>query len=179
MAQEESYLKLLQKLSIYDELLEQLQVSFSDGFSHLSRANYHNKDSLRGRYGKDYWDEKFAGTQFIKVHGSRFSKNLKGPTEEEEEEEEKEKDLKTSVRNRKVKDCTTQKEENQNRNNKKQTDDPIYMFGGALSIPFALRQCQTSFKGSLPLILELINCRREIEELSNQLERESLNECST
>lgn len=175
MAQEEGYLKLLQKLSTYDELLEQLQVSFSDGFSHLSRANYHNKDSLRGRYGKDYWDEKFAGTQFIQVHGSRFSKNSKGPTEEEE----KEKDLKTSVRNRKVKDRTTQKEENQNKKNKKQTNDPIYMFGGALSIPFALRQCQTSFKGSLPLILELINCRREIEELSNQLERESLNECST
>lgn len=46
------------------------------------------------------------------------------------------------------------------------------MFGGVLSVPSSLRQSQTSFKGCIPLIAQLINYKNEIltlvETLSEQ-----------
>lgn len=54
----------------------------------------------------------------------------------------------------------------------KQDYDPILMFGGVLSVPSSLRQSQTSFKGCIPLIAQLINYKNEIltlvETLSEQ-----------
>ncbi|CAI4511439.1 CFS_G0024130.mRNA.1.CDS.1 [Saccharomyces cerevisiae] len=58
---DEQYLRLIELLSNYDSTLEQLQKGFQDGYIQLSRSNYYNKDSLRGNYGEDYWDETYIG----------------------------------------------------------------------------------------------------------------------
>ena len=58
---DDEYVQLLAELSQYNMLLEQLQSTLAEGFINLGRANFHNKDSLRGRYGADYYDESFTG----------------------------------------------------------------------------------------------------------------------
>lgn len=150
MLEEKECLELLKLLSRYDLLLEQLQKSMSEGFSQLGRANYHNKDSLRGRYGRDYWDESYEG-QLIVQAGKELSVKLRTePTQEPLENV-------SSLRRRGEK-ARPDKTVSNARN-------PISMFGGALSIPSSLRQSQSNFKSSIPLIVELINCRRRIERL--------------
>ncbi|SCU99962.1 LAME_0G06656g1_1 [Lachancea meyersii CBS 8951] len=174
MPDEQKYAKLLELLAHYDYLLEQLEVTFSDGFQHLSRANFHNKDSIRGRYGSDYWDEHFKGSQFISCRNSNFAAmeperalqylaQFESDLEDEQEEDQLGKDRKES--------SLTNRKEGKKSKSKPTTTlyDPILMFGGVLSIPTSLRQCQSSFKGSIGLLIELVNCRRNIEQLGSEL----------
>ncbi|AQZ11175.1 VMA22 (YHR060W) [Zygosaccharomyces parabailii] len=152
MLEEEDLLELLKLLSLYDLLLEQLQKSLSEGFSLLGRANYHNKDSLRGRYGRDYWDESYEGQLMVKSGKElMISRRMgQGGTQETPKEEK-------SLRRRCEKPISIE--------NTPKPRDPIYMFGGVLSTPTSLRQSQSHFKSSIPLMTELLNCRRRIEKL--------------
>ncbi|EDO14918.1 hypothetical protein Kpol_1005p5 [Vanderwaltozyma polyspora DSM 70294] len=165
MVSDESSLEVLELLSKYNGLLEQLQKGFGEGFSNLGRANYHNKDALRGRYGRDYWDETYEGE--LEVHISADSKTVEITKkiimeEETEESDDEEKDSKLKNRS-KVKG--KQSEEKTKKKNVKVSPDPIFMFGGRLSIPSSLRQCQSNFKSCIPLFQELINCQRELIEI--------------
>lgn len=65
------YLELLKKLSHYDYLLEQLQQNFNDGFSNLNKANFYNKDSLRGKYGQDYYDLNYEGQLTVVIDSQK------------------------------------------------------------------------------------------------------------
>ncbi|CAR24083.1 Vma22p [Lachancea thermotolerans CBS 6340] len=162
---ESNSVELLKQLEAYDFLLEQLQAGFSAGFYQLSRANYHNKDTIRGRYGSDYWDQTFKGTQFITAQGPKLARLPESQVLEileSEDESSSESDEKDEVlRKRKE----GQSSERKKAGLKKRLPDPLLMFGGALSIPSSLRQCQSSFKGSIESVIELANCRRRIEEL--------------
>ncbi|SCV03863.1 LANO_0G06722g1_1 [Lachancea nothofagi CBS 11611] len=169
MLNEEHAIELLELLARYDYLLEQLEATFSSGFNHLSRANYHNKDSIRGRYGSDYWDQTFKGSQFVTSSESGLALMGKEPLANYLESfKEKDEDVELESKNGAQED-TLRKRKDQMISKKKDAktlerlSDPIFMFGGALSVPSSLRQCQSSFKGSLGLIIELVNCRRKID----------------
>lgn len=160
MLQEKDHLELLRLLARYDALLEQLQKTMSEGFGQLSRANYHNKDSLRGRYGSDYWDKSYDGHLRVELNGNELHikrQDEKKPVPKEEPQDEK---------------CLRRRggEKSKSTTNS-QKKDPIAMFGGALSTPISLRQSQSHFKGSIPLMAELINCRRRIEVIVTTSER--------
>lgn len=155
-------------------MLEQLQAGLSAGFNHLSRANYHNKDSIRGRYGRDYWDNTFTGTQFISVlenELARMPDNLvlemlqSEDDLQDDEVQKQEKDDKT-LRKRN----THQDKNTTETNPTKKLVDPITMFGGVLSIPSSLRQSQSSFKGSIEVIVKLVNCRRRLNSLISNVD---------
>ncbi|CCD24486.1 Vma22p NDAI_0D01720 [Naumovozyma dairenensis CBS 421] len=184
---DDPYIHLLNLLSRYDQLLEQLSNSISTGFHNLSRANYHNKDSLNGRYGKDYWDESYVGEITVEItqpppeqqslqQGIVHIVRKKLHTDEKadiivEETDDDDDDTKDKLKNRKEK--TNKREEKKDNDDTKKKDvsyDPILMFGGALSIPSSLRQCQTNFKGCIPLFSDLISCRMKIDRLVTKLE---------
>ncbi|SCU96534.1 LAFA_0G06810g1_1 [Lachancea sp. 'fantastica'] len=169
MLSEEDCTQLLELLARYDFLLEQLEVSFTDGFQNLSRANFHNKDAVRGRYGSDYWDEKFRGSQFVSFRDSNASlmESERALTYlaqfESEEDKDKEEQLKYKTDN-----CLKNRKTIDKKPQERATSvlrDPIQMFGGVFSIPSSLRHCQRNFKGSIGVIIELVNCRRQIKEL--------------
>ncbi|SCU98162.1 LADA_0H10990g1_1 [Lachancea dasiensis] len=169
MLSEDKCVELLELLAHYDGLLEQFQVACGDGFFQLSRANYHNKDAIRERYGKDYWDETYRGSRFVSIEGTKFTfkdsetveQYLAQFEEVEHEGSDQAQEEKTVRRRKETKDSAgVQKTKRATK-----AKDPIFMFGGALSIPSSLRQCQSSFKGSTELILELVNCRKKIEAL--------------
>ncbi|CEP64560.1 Vma22p LALA0_S12e01706g [Lachancea lanzarotensis] len=167
MLGEQDCTELLELLAHYDYLLEQLEVSFSEGFQHLSRANFHNKDAVRGRYGRDYWDERFKGSQFVShkdstisiMESERASKYLAQFESDDEQEEQVEDGNGRHLKNRKT------GQEKSDVRASKAIRDPIHMFGGVLSIPSSLRQCQRNFKGSIGLLVELVNCRRKIDNM--------------
>ena len=158
---------LLDQLATYDSLLEQLQRSFSDGFINLSRANYYNKDTLRGKYGMDYYDESYPGQVFVDVDKGTgkldavFQKNV------DDDELVTSHESPSSEVGMKLR-----KNRNHEQDEKKQKSvirDPIQMFGAGLTIPTALRQSQSKFKSSLPTIIGLVNCRRQLDELVEQI----------
>lgn len=169
MNEDQKHMDLLQLLVRYDFLLEQLQKSMSDGFNNLCRANYHNKDSLRGRYGRDYWDETYEGQLVVETDTSGNVNIVKRKIREEQKESD-------SVGTEKEDEKYERQLRKRNSDGKKQktriarSDDPIRMFGGALSIPTSLRQCQTNFKGGIPLIEELTNCKKDIQRLTENHE---------
>ena len=161
MLQEKDHLELLKLLARYDTLLEQLQRTMSEGFSQLGRANYHNKDSLRGRYGSDYWDESYEGHLRVRLGENELSIIHQ---EERESAPKEQLQVEKSLRRRggeKSKSAATSRKKK----------DPITMFGGALSTPLSLRHSQSHFKGSICLMVELINCRRRIELIVTTSER--------
>ncbi|CAI6473423.1 AKR_HP2_G0023590.mRNA.1.CDS.1 [Saccharomyces cerevisiae] len=98
---DEQYLRLIELLSNYDSTLEQLQKGFQDGYIQLSRSNYYNKDSLRGNYGEDYWDETYIGqlmaTVEEKLQGSCRNRQKKA---EDKQERERGRDNKLTQRKR-------------------------------------------------------------------------------
>lgn len=156
MFQEQDHLELLKLLSRYDALLEQLQSTMSEGFSQLGRANYHNKDSLRGRYGKDYWDESYEGHVRIQVvNGDKL--RIKN------QEEEPIPDIRDFQHEKTLKRRGRDEQPHSTAKSQQKRKDPITMFGGTLSTPLSLRQSQSHFKGSVSLMIELINCKRRIE----------------
>lgn len=67
------HLELLKKLSQYNYLLEQLEQNFTSGFSNLTKANFHNKDSLRGKYGQDYYDLTYEGQLTVHIDPTKHS----------------------------------------------------------------------------------------------------------
>ncbi|KAL3234958.1 Vacuolar ATPase assembly protein VMA22 [Nakaseomyces bracarensis] len=159
--EDKDVLELLKLLSEYDSLLEQLAKAMGDGFANISRANYHNKDALRGKYGKDYWDAAYEG-QVEVLCDSTVVDIINRPAKEVSTvkvEEDK-------VRNRKDRNKSrvgpSIAEEVRSR-----SYDPILMFGG-LSTPSSLRQAQSNFKGCLPLFIQLIKCKEAIMKLSNK-----------
>lgn len=151
----------LKLLAEYDSLLEQLAKTMGDGFANISRANYHNKDTLRGKYGKDYWDDAYEGQLEAVCDGDDIDivkKQIKEVSKTESDEK--------KVRNRKnktteVNDKTIDGDDVRNRDY-----DPILMFGG-LSTPSSLRQAQSNFKGCLPLFVQLIKCKQDLIKLTN------------
>lgn len=164
MSRDDLYLRLIKKLAEYDSLLEQLQSSFQDGFHHLSRANYHNKDTLRGTYGRDYWDETYTGHRYVSIDGKHRIQEIAEPEYKEDQEEEdipEKQDTEASHKLRKRKQRKTLLE--------KAKKNPIYMFGGALSTPMSLRQSQSSFNSSFPVIYKLIELRYELNALLDQI----------
>lgn len=172
MEKDQEYLELLKLLAQYDLLLEQLQNSMSAGFQNLGRANYHNKDTLRGRYGSDYWDESYEGQVIVERQPDGKVNIAKVQIDEDNEEEIKEEKVDEKLhseaslrkRNREAKEKKLKKARHR---------DPITMFGGVLSIPQSLRQSQTNFKGVLPLVEEIANCRLSMFELMSKLETSS------
>ncbi|CAI4485489.1 CNT_collapsed_G0023300.mRNA.1.CDS.1 [Saccharomyces cerevisiae] len=167
---DEQYLRLIELLSNYDSTLEQLQKGFQDGYIQLSRSNYYNKDSLRGNYGEDYWDETYIGQLMATVEekNSKVVVEIVKRKAQDEQEKKEEEDNKLTQRKK-----GTKPEKQKTQSHKlKQDYDPILMFGGVLSVPSSLRQSQTSFKGCIPLIAQLINYKNEIltlvETLSEQ-----------
>lgn len=155
---DEKYLALLEQLTKYDMLLEQLQKTMSEGFINLGRANFHNKDSLRGRYGSDYYDESFEGLVEVRIADKdKFTMYKKNDHIEEskadEEENSEEEGLKSRKSDKKSKDKST-------KNTK--IKDPINMFGAGFSIPSSLRQSQTNFKNTTTVIFDLLNCKNEL-----------------
>lgn len=169
MNEDQKHMDLLQLLSRYDFLLEQLQKSMSDGFNNLCRANYHNKDSLRGRYGMDYWDETYEGQLITEIDVGGKLNIVKRRTREEQGENDNvgtDKEGEEYERELRKRNCDSKKQKAK----LARSDDPLRMFGGALSIPTSLRQCQTNFKGGIPLIEELTNCKRDIQRLAENYE---------
>ncbi|CCK68893.1 Vma22p KNAG_0B04590 [Huiozyma naganishii CBS 8797] len=158
------YIDVLKQLSQYDYLLEQLQQNMADGFFRLSRANFHNKDSLRGRYGQDYYDHSYVGQWTVLIHDNEHVTLEKLQLEEESSDDEVDDDDK--LRERKISQTTTEKPTKKLQG----TYDPILMFGGGLSAPSSLRQTQTSFKNCLPILIQLINCKNEARKLCALLE---------
>ncbi|CCH58100.1 hypothetical protein TBLA_0A03000 [Henningerozyma blattae CBS 6284] len=127
------YLELLKKLNDYDQSLDILQSNFKDGMYHLSRANYHNKDSLRGNYGEDYWDNTYEGHFTVNIdsktnHISIAKKPLPKDNNEiiDQNEEEKsaldERDQKIRNRNIKKKDTNKKSKKEGNKINEKQSN---------------------------------------------------------
>ncbi|KOG99123.1 Vma22p [Saccharomyces eubayanus] len=168
-ASDGQHLRLLELLADYDSTLEQLQKGFQDGYIQLSRSNYYNKDSLRGNYGKDYWDETYVG-QLVAAVDESSSKLVidivkRNPQEDQVADVTKEEDN-TLIQRKKG----TKKETEKGQSPKPvQNYDPILMFGGVLSVPSSLRQSQTSFRGCIPLMVQLINYKNEILTLSKKL----------
>ncbi|QLQ80955.1 hypothetical protein HG537_0E03100 [Torulaspora globosa] len=169
MDQDTDYLELLKLLSRYDFLLEQLQKTMKDGFHNLGRANYHNKDTLRGRYGSDYWDESYEGQIVVESQEDGSISIVKLALEDECED--------MSSEDEKVDEKLHQEALLRKRNQSKQRKlrkirhrEPLTMFGGVLSVPTSLRQCQTNFKGTIPLMEELVNCKLTISRLVEKLE---------
>lgn len=170
MEEDQEHLELLKLLARYDLLLEQLQKSMREGFQNLGRANYHNKDTLRGRYGSDYWDEAYEGQlsvergtdgriSFVKVKLDEDEKEE--PIVDEKVDEKLHDEANLRKRNREAKEKKLKKLRHR---------DPLTMFGGPFSIPQSLRQCQMNFKGLFPLIEELINCKTAMTEVMTKLE---------
>lgn len=163
------HLRLLELLADYNSTLEQLQKGFQDGYIQLSRSNYYNKDSLRGNYGKDYWDETYVGqlAAAVEESSSKLVMDIvkRNPQENQVADETKEEDNTLTQRKKGAKK-ETQKGQ---RPKSEQNYDPILMFGGVLSIPSSLRQSQTSFRGCIPLMVQLINYKNEILALSKRL----------
>ncbi|AGO09943.1 AaceriAAL048Wp [[Ashbya] aceris (nom. inval.)] len=159
---DDDLIRLLKKLSEYDVLLDRLQGQMTDGFYNLSRANYHNKDSLRGSYGSDYWDQTFAGTQFVRIERDRVILEETEAKAGNDETQAAEGGL-----HKRVKDVSEKEAA------KPQTRNPLYMFGGALSVPSSLRMSQEHFQRCMPVVLQLVNCRRELSALLDGLERDA------
>ena len=151
---------LLKKLSEYDVLLDRLQGQMADGFYNLSRANYHNKDSLRGSYGRDYWDQTFAGTRFVRIEQDGVIVEDAGAKADKDETQATEGGLHNRRKDVSKKEAAQRRQKT-----------PLYMFGGALSVPSSLRMCQEHFQRCLPVVVRLVNCRREIDVLLDELER--------
>lgn len=159
MVDNESCTLLLKQLSKYDLLLEQLQKSMTDGFYNLGRANYHNKDSLRGRYGMDYWDKSYGGELAVNVDKEGSMSVIKRAAVSKEDiigEKEADTEADDEGPRRRIKSGSREPRKPQAH------VDPITMFGGSLSAPTSLRQCQKNFQGGIPLMIELINCKNDI-----------------
>lgn len=155
MNDDDHYIDLLEKLSKYNSLLEQLQKQMSDGFINLSRANFHNKDSLRGRYGSDYYDESYEGLIEIDIDSNgKINMVKKDDIVESAEETKIDDDEEGTTKSRKKKSETKYRT--------KKIRDPIMMFGAGLSVPSSLRRSQSTFKSSLSVLIELANCKREL-----------------
>ncbi|CCE62832.1 hypothetical protein TPHA_0D01930 [Tetrapisispora phaffii CBS 4417] len=180
--EDKDILDLLENLSKYNLLLEQLQNSMRDGYSNLSRANYHNKDSIRGRYGKDYWDYSYTGNKTVKVDltsGEDTISIFKTKLLNSDSIEIKEDDQSSSntiidekndnvLKNRKEK--TTSKTKTSKSSNEVKPvieKNPITMFGSAFTIPQSLRDSQTNFESIIPLLQELINTKNKINKITN------------
>lgn len=166
-ATDEQYLRLLELLSNYNSTLEQLQKGFRDGYIQLSRSNFYNKDSLRGNYGKDYWDKTYMGQLMATVEktDSKLVVDIVRRKIQDKQEKKEEEDNKLTQR----KKGPRSEEQKAQSHKPKQDYDPILMFGGVLSVPSSLRQSQTSFKGCIPLIAQLINYKNEISMLIKTL----------
>ncbi|KAH7589163.1 uncharacterized protein GVI51_D03729 [Nakaseomyces glabratus] len=160
-------IQLLQLLADYDALLEQLSKSMHDGFNNISRANYHNKDALRGKYGKDYWDDGYVGQVMAEVMVSgkvdivAKPKPVNVPAEKVKDKEAEQ--LRNRKQTKKIADAEITEETNRTRDY-----DPILMFGGGLSTPQTLRNAQSNFKGTLPIIVKLLNCKNSINAIINE-----------
>lgn len=161
---DEIYVDLARQLEEYDQLLEQLQASMSKGFYNLSRANFHNKDSLRGKYGMDYYDENYIG-QFQLEFDEKEGVFSKVPIVVENNEELISEENELKVKSRK----TNIKKREKNNDHKRKDYDPIIMFGGCLNIPSSLRQSQSTFKSCVPLFLQIINNKKRIDEILKEL----------
>lgn len=169
MDEDADYLELLRLLSRYDFLLEQLQKTMKEGFQNLGRANYHNKDTLRGRYGSDYWDESYEGQIAVETQKDGSISIVKLALEDESEE--------MSAEDEKVDEKLHEEALLRKRNQAKERKlqkmrhrEPLTMFGGIFSVPTALRQCQANFKGAIPLVEELVNCKLTTRRLLEKLE---------
>ncbi|CDO92347.1 unnamed protein product [Kluyveromyces dobzhanskii CBS 2104] len=164
MIEDEIYDAIVTKLAVYDSLLEQLQSSFQEGFHNLSRANYHNKDALRGSYGKDYWDENYTGYRYVRIDDehsvSEVEEKIAVGSDEETIPERISESNNEKVKKRKQREKLLAKVKK----------DPLYMFGGALSTPMSLKQCQSSFKASMSVMYHLIELRCAINNLLKKLE---------
>lgn len=68
-------LTIIDKLVQLDMLREQLERSMSDGFAQLARANFHNRDAISIRYGRDYWNENYEGCWSVDVNETGVSLN--------------------------------------------------------------------------------------------------------
>lgn len=166
------YLKLLEELNQYDYELEQLQQFFTNGFNQLSRANYHNKNSMfGGNYGSMYYDMNYEGQLYVEMDDKDHKVDIlhkKQPIEEpptsKDESNLKQRGLHNSEKNETTTNVEVEK------GNKKGPYDPIKMFAGGFNVPRALRQCQSDFRSSIPLIQELINRRNNILKLVQELE---------
>ncbi|SMN18448.1 similar to Saccharomyces cerevisiae YHR060W VMA22 Peripheral membrane protein that is required for vacuolar H+-ATPase (V-ATPase) function [Maudiozyma saulgeensis] len=158
---DEQYLTLLESISTYDMLLDQLQKSMSEGFIDLGRANFHNKDSLRGRYGSDYYDESYEGLIEAHINGdglfSIFKKNNEMIIDDDEKNSKDDESSEEGIKSRK-----THVRSHESNNQKLKIRDPIRMFGAGLSIPSSLRQSQANFKSSVNIIFDLVNCRNHL-----------------
>lgn len=154
--EDKEVLELLRLLSEYDSLLEQLSKAMGDGFANISRANYYNKDTLRGKYGKDYWDEAYEGQVEAICSGDSVDIVKKQNREARKADNDEKKVRNRKKKNNEVSDKIIDGDEVRDRKY-----DPILMFGG-LSIPSSLYQAQSNFKGCLPLFIQLIKCKQEI-----------------
>lgn len=162
MTEDDIYQLIVKNLATYDSLLEQLQASFEEGYHQLSRANYHNKNTLRGSYGKDYWDETYTGNRYISINDKHSVSETEEPLHIANDEEiipEKDEETNENLKKRKQREKLLAKVKK----------DPIYMFGGALSIPSSLKQCQLSFKASMPVLYQLLELRRTLNGLLDAL----------
>lgn len=168
MDEDEKCLELLKLLSKYDLLLEQLQKNMTEGFQNLGRANYHNKDTLRGRYGSDYWDESYEGQLFVERQEDDTLSIVKQVLEEkreviiEDEKIDEKPHQETELRKR--------KQAREKKLQRLRHREPLTMFGGVFSVPQSLRQCQSNFKGAIPLVEELVNCRIAMASILGKLE---------
>lgn len=162
------YGRLFSLLAEYDTKLDRLKDTLSQGFYNLSKANFYNKDSITSSYGSDYWDSNFTGTEFIEIdsngvfrrnENNMFSYHVNGKKEVEYCSDKDEGHL----RNRKLKNSRST-----STSNAKSNLDPLYMFGGGFSIPSALRESQSEFKKCIPILLDLVNCRKQLNEVLNQ-----------
>ncbi|AET38708.1 Vma22p Ecym_3210 [Eremothecium cymbalariae DBVPG len=153
------YDQLVSLLAKYDTLLDQLQQYLSMGYYNLSRANYHNKDAIRGYYGQDYWDATYPGTKLvdIKQDGTFSIDQVSNDSNDKKGASDMPTNTENVLRNR-SEGILRQPEIERNLKPK----DPIYMFGGLLSVPSSLRQSQSAFQRCIPLISELVNCRKAL-----------------
>lgn len=172
---ESEYLDLLEELERYDYELEQLSKGFSDGFYQLSRANYHNKDSINGgKYGSLNYDMNYEGQLYVDTKdGVCILKKteLEQPTQKEGTQGDGDDDEDNHITNRnkeKIKPSVT--EENQEKNDRKGPYDPIKMFAGGFIVPRQLRLCQNNFQSSMTVIQDLINRRNKINQIIDTLE---------
>lgn len=165
---DEKYLDLLEQLNKYDMLLEQLQRTMSEGFINLGRANFHNKDSLRGRYGSDYYDESFEGLIEVRISDKNkitmYKKNDQITESKEVEDDSEEEGLQSRKNGDKSKTKTSKSIK---------IKDPINMFGAGFSIPSSLRQSQTNFRNTTALMFDLINCKNQLLQDIELIEREN------
>ncbi|GMM54043.1 Vma22 protein [Maudiozyma humilis] len=164
---DDEYVQLLAELSQYNMLLEQLQSTLAEGFINLGRANFHNKDSLRGRYGADYYDESFTGLFTAAIDKDNHVSKVAIPEPVQESSDEKSgaaKDDEKTTRQRKDKSVKSKE--------KPKNKDPIMMFAAGFSVPSSLRESQRNFKSSTAVMFDLINCRSDILKRIEQLKAE-------